>query len=235
MFYRISDEVFDALHNAVFGAVAVRGIDNKLKLPQLETMLGERIAECEEYFAGQKPKNTEDIIPYRDAFKKLGINPSRYACSIEALMDRIAKGKGFPSINPAVDLGNAISIKYHIPIGAHDIGTIEETLDVRPATADDTFVAFGQEEKEHPDEGEIVYVSGNEVRTRRWTWRQSEIGKITDETSSILFPIDGFKDVNLEKVEAAIEEFQQLVREFWGDDVEIKTGILDAENRCFEF
>lgn len=235
MFYKISDEVFDALPNAVFGAVAVRGIDNKVKLPQLEAQLEERIAECEKYFEGQKPKNTEDIIPYRDAFKSLGINPSRYACSIEALIDRIAKGKGFPSINPVVDLGNAISIKYHIPIGAHDIDTIKDSLDVRPATEDDTFVAFGQEEKEHPDVGEIVYVSGNEVRTRRWTWRQSEVGKITEDTSSVLFPIDGFKGINLDKVEAAIEEFTQMVREFWGEDVEIKTGIVDSENRSFEF
>lgn len=235
MLYRISDEVFDALPNAVFGAVAVRGIDNTVKLPQLKSLLDERIAECEQYFDGQKPKNTEDIIPYREAFRNLGINPSRYACSIEALMDRIAKGKGFPSINPAVDLGNAISIKYHIPIGAHDIDTLNESLDVRPATTDDTFVAFGQEEKEHPDEGEIVYVSGNEVRTRRWTWRQSEVGKITEETSSILFPIDGFKDFNQDKVEAAIDEFKQMIHEFWGEDVEIRTGIVDSSNRIFEF
>lgn len=29
--------------------------------------------------------------------------------------------------------------------------------------------------------GEAVYASGSEIRTRRWTWRQSERGKITEE------------------------------------------------------
>ena len=44
-------------------------------------------------------KNAEEIAPYRDAFKAIGVNPNRYMCSIEALLDRIAKGKGFPHIN----------------------------------------------------------------------------------------------------------------------------------------
>ena len=30
--------------------------------------------------------------------------------------------------------------------------------------------------------GEAVYASGSEIRTRRWTWRQSERGKITEAT-----------------------------------------------------
>lgn len=52
-------------------------------------------------------------------------------CSIEALLTRIAKGKGFPHINAAVDLGNAVSIKHRLPMGAHDLDTIADGLDVR--------------------------------------------------------------------------------------------------------
>lgn len=234
MYYEVSKEIFELLPDAVFGAVAVKGIDNTKKVPELEAMLEENIKACEAYFEGQKPKNTEDIIPYRDAFKALGINPNRYACSIEALMDRIAKGKGFPAINAAVDLGNAISIKYHLPIGAHDIDSLDGGLDVRIAVPEDTFVAFGSTEEEKPEEGEAVYASGNEVRTRRWTWRQSERGKITEETKAILFPIDGFKSLNLAKVEAAIADFEKLCKEYFGD-VEIVTGMVDAENPRFEF
>ncbi|MCF0140570.1 MAG: hypothetical protein HUJ78_00860 [Mogibacterium sp.] len=234
MYYEISKDVFDMLPNAVFGAVAVRGIDNTKDVPELKAMLEESIKECEAYFGGEKPKNTDAVIPYREAFKALGINPNRYSCSIEALMDRIAKGKGFPAINAAVDLGNAISIKYRLPIGAHDIDSLDEGLDVRVAVPEDTFIAFGSTEEEKPEDGEVVYASGNEVRTRRWTWRQSERGKITEETKAILFPIDGFKDVNLDKVEEAIEEFKTLLAQYFGD-VEVVTGIVDAENPRFEF
>ena len=235
MFYRVSAEIFEKLPTACFGAVAVRGLNNHKKIPELETMLQENIAVCEAYFADKKPKETQDIIPYREAFRGLGINPSKFLCSIEALLTRIAKGKGFPTINAIVDLGNAISIKYHLPIGAHDLGSIEEGLDVRLAEEGDTFIAFGETEEEVPEPGEAIYASAHEVRTRRWTWRQSERGKITEETEAVLFPIDGFADVNKAEVLAATEEFVALLRRFFGDGVEIETGFVDKDNPCFTF
>ena len=179
MYYQVSKEFIEKLPTAYFGAVAVRGLDNTREIPELEQMLAENVVSCEAYFAGKKPKETEDIVPYRMAFTSLGINPNKFLCSIEALLTRIAKGKGFPHINAAVDLGNAVSIKHRLPMGAHDLDTIDEGLDVRLAEEGDTFIPFGSTEEEKPDLGEAVYASGNEIRTRRWTWRQSERGKIT--------------------------------------------------------
>ena len=235
MYYRVDSAIFDKLPTACFGAVAVRGLDNTKKIPALENMLEENIKVCEAYFADKKPKETPDIVPYREAFRALDINPNKFLCSIEALLTRIAKGKGFPTINPIVDLGNTISIKYHLPIGAHDLDSIDEGLDVRMAQEGDTFIAFGETEEEVPEQGEVIYASGHEVRTRRWTWRQSERGKITEETRAVLFPIDGFADVNKPEVLAATEEFVALLRQFFGDGIEIETGFVDKENPCFTF
>ncbi len=85
---------------------------------------------------------------------------------------------------------------------------------------------------EKPEEGEVVYVSGGEVRTRRWTWRQSEIGKITEATCDVLFPIDGFTDLNKEKVEEAAQELAALAEKFFG--VKASVGYIDKDNRVFE-
>ena len=120
MYYQVSQEFFEKLPNACFGAVAVRGLDNTHDIPQLEQMLAENVAACEAYFAGKKPKETEDILPYRNAFTALGINPNKFLCSIEALLTRIAKGKGFPHINAAVDLGNAVSIEIEAGVVTRD-------------------------------------------------------------------------------------------------------------------
>lgn len=65
MYYQVSKEFFDKLPNACFGAVAVRGLDNTHDIPELEEMLAGNVAECEAYFTGKKPKETEDILPYR--------------------------------------------------------------------------------------------------------------------------------------------------------------------------
>lgn len=36
-------------------------------------------------------------------------------------MRRISKGNDIPHINSIVDLGNALSLKYELPVGVHDI------------------------------------------------------------------------------------------------------------------
>lgn len=232
MKFEIAKEIFELLPNAYFGVVAVRGMDNKKEISELTEMLQENIRQCEKDFEGIKVKNAESIAPYREAFRAIGINPNRYMCSIEALLDRIAKGKGFPHINTIVDLGNAVSLRYRLPIGAHDMATIKDTLEVRYASAEDTFIPFGSGEMEKPEDKEVVYVSANQVRTRRWTWRQSEIGKITEETSDVLFPIDGFLDFNKDCVVKAAEELAALAEKYFG--VKAAVGYIDKDNRIFE-
>lgn len=253
MYYEVSSEVFEKLPDFVVGVVAVTGINNSKEYPAVQKMLEDNSNAVIQYFAesGNKAKNDPCVVPYREAFRAIGINPNRYACAAEALMDRLAKGKGLPSINPAVDLGNAISLKYKLPIGAHDIhsfvrpdgtgrGSEDAGLEVRPATAEDTFRPFGAEEGEcdNPEVGEIVYVSGHEVRTRRWTWRQSEVGKMTEKTSSVLYPIDGFEGFNRGDVEQAMKDFTEMVANYFaqsGHSCTVATGIVDKDHTRFEF
>lgn len=253
MYYEISKEVFDKIPNLVVGVVAVQGIDNSKEIPAISEMLDKYAEECRQYFeaSGNKAKNDPVVVPYREAFKNIGINPNRYACAIEALMDRIAKGKGMPHINPAVDLGNAMSLKYRIPIGAHDMfsflkpdgtgrGSEEAGIEIRPSTSDDHFRPFGAPEGEYddPEAGEIVYVSGNEIRTRRWAWRQSEQGKMTEKTTAVFYPIDGFTDVNLDDVKATMKEFTEHLANYFaksGSRCTVATGMVDKDNPRVEF
>ncbi len=232
MRFEVHQEVFDLLPEACFGVVAVRGVDNASVYPEIEALLAESIALCEGKFAQIKVKEAPEILPYREAFRVLGINPNKFMCAIEALMTRIAKGKGFPHISPVVDLGNAVSLKYQLPIGAHDMGTVARALEVRPARAGDTFIPFGGTEAELPEPGEIVYVSDGQVRTRRWTWRQSEIGKITSDTRDLLFPIDGFINVNLREVLDARAELAAAIEGYFGAKTAV--GMVDRAHPVFE-
>ena len=121
-----------------------------------------------------------------------------------------------------------------LPIGAHDIATFRDgVLEVRPAVEGDRFLPFGGGEPELPDPGEVVYVSGGEVRTRRWTWRQSEVGKITPETRSVLYPVDGFLDHNREEVLAARDELAELAKTLLGASVTV--GFIDRDHPEFSF
>lgn len=233
MKYKIDQAVFELLPTVCVGTVSVKGIDNRKTIPEISALLNSSIQSCEADFETVKVKESPDIVCYREAFRALGINPNKYMCSIEALISRIAKKKGMPSINPLVDLNNAISIKYHLPMGTHDIDTMKDDLLVRFSTPEDTFIAFGETEIEYPDEHELVYVSGYEVRTRRWTWRQSEVGKITADTSHVFFPIDGFTDLNKDLVLRARDELAELLVKYFG--AEPTLGFVDADHPEYTF
>ena len=228
MKFIVEKEIFEKLPSACFGVVMAKGIDNSKAYPEIEQLLDESIATAAQHFEGKKVKEEPDILPYREAFRALGINPNKYLCSIEALFTRIAKGKGMPHISPVVDLGNAVSLKYTLPMGAHDLGGSSEDICIRLAQPGDTFLPFGSDAEETPDAGEVVYAVGSQVRTRRWTWRQSEHGKITSESTDIFFPIDGFTDVNREQVLTARNELQALVKQIFG--CEALVGFVDAEH-----
>lgn len=229
MKFIIESAVFEKLPTACFGVVAAKGVDNSRRYEKIDALLDAGVALAESRFAGKKVKEEPDILPYRAAFQALGVNPNKYMCSIEALFTRIAKGKGMPRINPLVDLNNTVSLKYTLPMGTHDLGASPLDMEVRFAREGDVFLPFGGETPETPDNGELVYAVGSEVRTRRWTWRQSDQGKIGPETGYVFFPIDGFTDFNRDRVLAARDELAALARELFGCTV--RTGYLDRDCR----
>lgn len=232
MKFSVSSEVFEKLDNVCFGVIVAKGIDNSLVKNDIVEKLDQSIKDCEDKFKDTKFKELEGILCYRDAFKELGINPNKFMSSIEAMLTRTSKGKGLPNISPIVDLGNAVSLKYMVPLGAHDIDTLDGDIEVRFSKEGDSFIPLGTEETEILEDGELIYSAGDNVRTRRWIWRQSEQGKITNESKNIFFPIDGFEDKNYDSVMSARDELASLLKEVFSCDV--KVGFIDKNNTEFE-
>lgn len=62
----------------------------------------------------------EGVREWRAAFKQLGIDPSRYRPSSEALLRRLLQGNPFFWINSAVDVNNFFSVLHALPFGIYD-------------------------------------------------------------------------------------------------------------------
>lgn len=231
MNFYVTEKVFEKMPNVCFGLVSVKGIDNTKNYDFIDQMLNESIDGCEKHFEGKVVKQEKELQPYRRAFQKLNINPNKFMSSIEALLTRIAKKKGMPHINAVVDLGNAISLKYYLPVGAHDLATMDSEFCVRTSTEEDSFLPFGAQETEKVDVDEVVYATGTKVRTRRWIWRQSEEGKIGADTTDLLFILDGFKE-NLNDVLVARDELNNILTEKMG--CKTKVGLIDKDNMVFD-
>jgi DNA/RNA-binding domain of Phe-tRNA-synthetase-like protein len=236
MKFEIAPEIFEKLPNMYVGVVVTHDIDNRKDYPEISQMLEHYEKLAQEKFAGVNVKERDEIIPYREAFRQLGINPNKYPCSVEALFKRLSKGKNLPNINPLVDLNNAISLKYTLPMGTHNLDNAKDNIVMRTADPEkDTFIPLGKaaEDVETPDEGEVVYAVGNEVRTRRWTWRQSDLGKITSKTQNVFFPIDGFIDVNKDQVDQAVQDLASQLEKIF--KISVQTGVVDREHPVFEW
>lgn len=233
MKFKIEDKIFEKLPNLYIGVVVAKGMNNSKDYPEINKRLTEAIELAESRFLDKKVKEDELIIPYREAFSALSMNPNKFQCSVEALFTRISKGKKMPSINPLVDLNNAVSLKHTLPMGTHDLSRSSEDIEMRYARDGDTFVPMGSTEVEEPDSGEVVYAVGSEVRTRRWAWRQSDYGKITSDTSYVFFPIDGFKGVNEKEVELATKELAESLKDIF--DCKVVSGHVEADKPVFEW
>lgn len=231
MKFKVDKKFFEKIDNAYFGIIIAKGLDNTKKYDFIDKLLSNEINNIYEEYKDKKVKEQQEIERYRDAFRKLNINPNKYMCSIEALITRTVKNKYVPSINPIVDLGNALSLKYKIPVGIHDIDKFTSDIEIRPATTSDKFIPFGSEEYDNPEVDEIIYVSGNDVKTRRWTWRQGSSSRVDENIKNVFIPLDGFIE-NKEEILKLEKEFTHLLTSI---GVECQIGFIDKDNTEYEF
>ena len=233
MKFIVQKEVFDKIEDLYIGVVVAKGVDNSKEYKEIDKMLEESMANAKKEFEGVKAKEDPRVIPYREGFQKVGINPNKFQCSVEAMVNSISKGRDVPHINPLVNLNNAISLKYTLPMGTHNLGLSNNDIELRFAVDEDTFVPMGTDTVEKLEPEELVYVVDNKVRTRRWAWRQSKEGMIDKDTSYVFFPIDGFKGFNDDKVNEAMKELEEVLKKEF--NCETRSGFVDKDHLVFEW
>lgn len=220
MKFVVHPEVFEKLPNVCFAVVVAYGVDNREWGKEAAELMKTSMEKVRQQVEGTNIKENRQIIPYRMAFSDMGYNPNKYLSSIEAMVKRVAKGGKLPSINPVVDLANAISLEYMLPMGAHDMDALEGDIAVRFAVAGDIFVPLGETREEAVEPGELVYADAKRIRTRRWIWRQSDRGKVTADSRNIFFPIDGFMGENCNRMLEARNRLAVLLEKNFGCKVE---------------
>lgn len=211
MKFKVYEEVFRALPTYCVGVVAAKKIDNTKANKAVKEMFEGQMQQTMAKLENENLKEHAAILPYRQAMQTVGINPNKYPSSIEAMLKRVQKGHALASINTAVDMSNAVSMKYLLPMGSHDMNALTGDIAVRFSRADEVFLPLGESEEERVEAGDLVYCDEVRIRTRRWIWRQSDVGKITEDTTRIFFPIDGFVGINDDTVKEAAEELRQLL------------------------
>ncbi|RMG61128.1 MAG: hypothetical protein D6715_14275 [Calditrichaeota bacterium] len=86
------------------------------------------------------------LQPARQLYRSLGLEPTRYRPSSEALLRRILKNKPLYRINLLVDAGNFCALRFLLPIGLYDQGVLQGKVVLRPGRPGETYRAIGKGE-----------------------------------------------------------------------------------------
>ena len=231
MKYTVYPQVFELNPNIEFGIL----IGRDLTVSQ-STESDQRILLSAQGAARQKIdpaiiRELPNIAAARQVLQQAGINPNKYTPSVEAMLKRVVKGSNLASINSLVDLCNAVSLENEISLGAHDLKDIDADLEVRLSRSGDRFLPFGETIWENVEDGELIFTAGPTVQTRKWIWRQSELGKITEDTHNVFFQVAGFRDN--ESLKNAVQQIEQLVRDRFGGTT--TTFFVNQDQSSIEF
>ena len=78
MKFKVDKKFFDKVDNACFGVIIARGIDNTKDYPFIKELLNKEINNISKEYQDKKVKELPEIELYREAFRKLDINPNKY-------------------------------------------------------------------------------------------------------------------------------------------------------------
>ncbi|WP_409494102.1 B3/4 domain-containing protein [Amycolatopsis sp. cmx-11-12] len=146
-----------------------------------------------------------EIQAWRRAFAKMGLKPTQYRCASESLLRRLRKESTLPRIHPVIDLCNAVSVAYAIPVAVLDVAKISGSLEVRHARGDEKYVTFAGT-VENPNPGEVIFADEDgQAHARRWTNRQSGHSAVSATTSDVLIVSEGLHATAAEDVRLLIE------------------------------
>ncbi|TMR08809.1 hypothetical protein ETD86_46225 [Nonomuraea turkmeniaca] len=199
MRFQHADDIWRDFPELVPAVISVRGVSADVSVADPVATFGELAAKR---LAAASEGELPEIQAWRRAFSKMGLKPTQYRCASESLLRRFRKEGSLPRLHPLIDLCNAVSIAYAIPVAVFDTSKIAQYVQVRYATGDETYLTFSGE-TEHPPTGEVIFADaeGN-AHARRWTNRQSGYSAIRDTTTDVLIVAEALHETAQSDIES---------------------------------
>lgn len=230
MYFRHAHDVWSEFPELAAGALHAEGIHRNVSVAayvaEFEAMARARLTDRAE---GELP----EIQAWRRAFSHLGLKPTQYRSAAEALLRRFRKEGTLPQIHPLIDLCNAASLAFAIPIAVFDLARVASDLEVRPAVGEEIYETFAGE-IEHPAPGEVIFADGaGRAHARRWTNRQSGYSAIRDETASVLIVAEALHGGGEADIGRLVDALGEAIRASWS--VDPGTAMLERAAPRFDF
>ena len=231
----ITEESFWSLFpDAEIGVVVLNDVDNSDSVYEDNETIRDDLAkanqEAGKWITATPLSKNEVIKVWRDAFQKFKKKKGNRA-SIEALLARVDKGNYVGGITPLVDVYNAISLTYGLPIGGEDIDNFAGNLRLTVSEeGGDEFMALGDEENNPTLPGELCYLDDIGAVCRCWNWRDGKRTMLTGNTKNAFMIIESVDPGRHGDLVEALDLMEENAVKYLGAKALVKT-ILTKENR----
>jgi DNA/RNA-binding domain of Phe-tRNA-synthetase-like protein len=178
---------------------------------------------------GQMP----EVAAWRRVYSRMGLKPTKYRSASEALLRRFKREGDLPRLHPLVDLCNAASLAYALPVAVFDLDKVDGFIEVRPAVGTEQYLSFDGQ-TENPEPGEIIFAdAGGHAHARRWTFRQSRGSVVEQSTETVLIVCEGVHEGAARDVGALLDELGKAIGSLFGSAP--KPAILSAREPRLDF
>lgn len=176
--------------------------------------------------SGDNMMNHPDVARWREVFGKMGVKPSKYKSSLEALLRRLFKGEMW-SVSDVVDLYDSVSVLNLLPMGAHDLAKIKGSLTLRYGREGEKFLPLGTgSDVVDVDPRNIVYADDEKVVCWLWNHRDTREAMVTEGTKRAIFLVDHAFRTQWRTVGQGLDALERELKNI-GAKIETK-GVVDA-------
>ncbi|MFV3416014.1 B3/B4 domain-containing protein [Pseudomonas nitroreducens] len=160
---------------------------------------------CSAAATGEPAWGEAHLAAWAEVFRRFGAKPQRTPCSAEALRKRALRDGSLPSIDPVVDLYNAVSVQFAIPVGGENLAAYSGTPRLMVAEGCETFDTMKEGAPAHksPDPGEVIWRDDIGVTCRRWNWRQGVRTRLDAEAQHMWFILESLPEMPLQALHEA--------------------------------
>lgn len=228
------DSFWNLFPGASLGVVVARGMKPADQVSpedaaEIEQLLARANAQAERHLESPTLSENAPVRVWRQAYQQFKTKRGA-RCSIENLLKRVLKGNPVGSISPAVDIYNAISLKYALPLGGEDIDAFQGDLRLLITQGGDEFIPLGENAENDPTlPGELCYVDDAGAVCRCWNWRDGVRTALTDTTSNAFLIMECVDPERVEDCSAATDELASLVERYLGAEIAVKALITREE------
>lgn len=145
------------------------------------------------------------LASWATVYARFGAKPNRTPCSAQALRKRVLKDGTLPAINPVVDLYNAVSLRFAVPVGGENIDAYVSAPRLTVAGGTEPFdtTVNGEPAIEQPMPGEVIWRDDLGVTCRRWNWRQGTRTRLDTFTGRMWFVLESLDTMPLDALAEA--------------------------------